>query len=147
MSKLESSPENAQLASSGGRAALAASRTVARWLLALEARQDIGHFGRLAFVSIARHFLSSDELVALLARQPRWDQAKAQKLVERVRQRGYSPPTRPRLLEWQARQRYPLLDDPADPTLGNLYRELPLPDEVFREIEAFWDGSGEAAAG
>src|SRR5690349_19493278 len=103
MSKLNSSPENAQLAIfSAGRPALAASPTVARWLQALEAGQDIGHFGRLAFVSIARHFLSTEELASLLAGQPHSDQAKAQKLIERVCQRGYSPPTRPRLLEWQA---------------------------------------------
>ena len=123
-----------------GRAALAASPTVARWLAALAAGEDLGHFGRLAFVSAARHFLTDSELVLLLAGQPRHDAGKVLKLVDRVRERGYAPPSRPRLLQWQARQRYPLLENPADPTVGNLYRELSLPDGVFSDIETFWSG-------
>lgn len=123
-----------------GREALAASPTVARWLAALDARQDIGHFGRLAFTTVARHFLADDELAALLAGQPNYDVAKAHKLLAQVRDRGYSPPARLRLLEWQARQSFRLLPNADDPTAGNLYRELTFPDSVFGQIEQFWEG-------
>jgi hypothetical protein len=123
-----------------GREALAASPTVAHWLAALDARQDLGHFGRLAFTTVARHFLDDDDLAALLAGQPNYDIAKAHKLLAQVRQRGYSPPARPRLLEWQSRQSFPLLPNADDPTAGNLYRELTFPDSVFGQIEQFWVG-------
>ena len=35
-------------------------------LEALDRGEDIGHYGRLTFVMIARHFVSNDELVELL---------------------------------------------------------------------------------
>ncbi|MFO0896070.1 MAG: hypothetical protein U0836_01470 [Pirellulales bacterium] len=122
-----------------GREALAASATVAHWLAALDAGADLGHFGRLAFATVARHFLPDEELLALLAAQPGYDVAKARRLLEQVQARGYLPPSRPRLLAWQARQRFPLLPS-DDPSVGNLYRELPLPDDVFGRIEQFWEG-------
>jgi hypothetical protein len=124
-----------------GRDALAASPTVAHWLAALESGRDIGHFGRLAFAIVARYFLAADQLVALLASQPKYDGPRARQLLLRVRERGYAPPSRPRLIEWQARQTFPLLPSCEDPTVGNLYRELPLPDSVFGQIEEFWEGA------
>lgn len=36
-------------------------------LEALDRGENIGHYGRLTFVMIARHFLDSDELVELVA--------------------------------------------------------------------------------
>jgi len=124
---------------SPGRAVLTASPTAAHWLAALDAGADLGHFGRLAFATVARHFLPHVELLVLLAAQPGYDQAKARRLLEQVRARGYLPPSRPRLLAWQARQRFPLLPN-DDPSVGNLYRELPWPDDVFGRIEQFWEG-------
>jgi hypothetical protein len=114
---------------------------VAHWLSALEAGQDIGHFGRLAFVIVAQHFLADSEILSLLAGQPKCDQARAAKLLDRVREHGYAPPSRLRLVQWQARQRFPLLPDPADPAAGNLYRELEFPDTVYGQIEEFWEGA------
>ena len=35
---------------------------------ALERGEDVGHYGRLVFAMVARHFISEDELRALLAR-------------------------------------------------------------------------------
>ncbi len=134
-----SSERSSETAPVSGRAVLAASPTVAHWLAALDAGADLGHFGRLAFAIVARHFLSDGELLALLAAQPGYDLDKACRLLEQVRNRGYSPPSRPRLLAWQARQRFPLLPS-DDPSVGNLYRELPWPDDVFGRIEEFWEG-------
>ena len=136
---MDSSKRSNEAGPDAGRAVLAASPTVAHWLAALDAGADLGHFGRLAFASVARHFLPDEELLALLAAQPGYDLAKAGRLLEQVLARGYLPPSRPRLLAWQARQRFPLLpiDDPA---VGNLYRELPWPDDVFGRIEQFWEG-------
>lgn len=46
------------------------SPMMAHLLDALEAGKDIGHYGRLTFAMIARHFLDEEALVRLLADQP-----------------------------------------------------------------------------
>jgi hypothetical protein len=35
---------------------------------ALEHKNDIGHYGRLVFVMVARHFLDEDEIVSYLTK-------------------------------------------------------------------------------
>jgi transposase len=43
---------------------------MAHLLDALEASTDIGRYGRLTFAMVARHFMSDDELVAWLTKDP-----------------------------------------------------------------------------
>ena len=52
------------------------SPMMAHLLDALEAGTDVGHYGRLVFAIVARHFLDEGELVGLLASQPDWDEEK-----------------------------------------------------------------------
>src|SRR4051812_28137867 len=82
------------------------SDMMAHLLDALAAGQDIGHYGRLVVAMVGRHFLSDDELVDLLTQNI--DQAEARSLVEQVQSRGYNPPKRERILEWQERQEFPI---------------------------------------
>src|SRR5438445_9594763 len=77
------------------------SPMMAHLLDALEAGTDIGHYGRLTFAMIARHFLDEEELVRLLANQPDQDEAKARAMLLQVKGHDYSPPRRERVLEWQ----------------------------------------------
>ena len=49
---------------------------------ALSEGQDIGHYGRLVFVMVARHFLSSDELFNQLQLDRSLDEEKARALIE-----------------------------------------------------------------
>lgn len=51
---------------------------------------------------VARHFLATDDLVALLAGQPDMDEKAARMLIMQVQDRGYNPPQRQKILEWQA---------------------------------------------
>src|SRR6185369_17223152 len=67
--------------------ALRASPMMAHLLQALEDGTDVGHYGRLVFVMVARHFLSEEEMVALLRGQPGEDEARARALVTQVRER------------------------------------------------------------
>lgn len=53
-----------------GEAYLRQSPMMAHLLDALQEGADIGHYGRLTFVIVARHFLDDDETVALLSKQP-----------------------------------------------------------------------------
>jgi len=122
------------------------SPTMARLLDALEAGTDIGHYGRLAFALVARHFLDEEELVRLLAGQPGEDETKARALVLQVKGHDYNPPKRERLLQWQAQQDFALVPDPDDPNSGNVYKELRFPDEIYERIGEFWEEKAEAEA-
>jgi hypothetical protein len=111
---------------------------------ALEAGQDIGHYGRLTFAIIARHFMDEDELIRLLAAQPDQDETRARALLLQVRQRDYSPPKRERILAWQKQQDFPIIPNPEDPNSGNVYRELRFPDGIYEHITEFWEEKAEA---
>ena len=120
------------------------SPMMAHLLDALEAGTDIGHYGRLTFAMIARHFLDEDELVRLLASQPDHTEEEARSLLLQVKGRDYNPPKRERILEWQAQQDFPICPTPDDPTSCNVYRELRFPDSVYEHIGEFWEEKAEA---
>jgi hypothetical protein len=118
------------------------SEMMAHLLDALEAGEDIGRFGRLAFVMIARHFLEEDEIVDLLNHNIGEEDARA--LILQVKDRDYSPPKRERILEWQAQQEFPICPHPEDPNACNVYRELRFPEEIYERIDEFWQEVSEA---
>jgi hypothetical protein len=105
---------------------------------ALEAGKDIGHYGRLTFAMIARHFMEEDQLADLLASQPDMDEQAARALVLQVNERDYNPPKRERILEWQSQQDFPICPSPEDPNACNVYRELRFPEGIYARIEEFW---------
>src|SRR5687768_1751899 len=100
------------------------SPMMAHLLDALKAGKDVGHYGRLVFAMVARHFLDERELVKLLAEQPGMDDEKARAMLLQVQGRDYSPPKRETVLEWQAQQEFPICPTPDDPDACNVYREL-----------------------
>jgi DNA primase large subunit len=104
---------------------------------ALERGEDIGHYGRLTFAMIAHHFLDRDELVTWLTKDKDCDEHEAKALVQQVEERDYNPPSRQRILEWQAQQDFPICPTPDDPGACNPYRELTIPEAVRENIEAF----------
>jgi hypothetical protein len=120
------------------------SPMMAHLLDALEAGTDIGHYGRLTFAMVARHFMDADKLVGLLARQPDQDDEKARSLLLQVNGRDYNPPKRERILEWQAQQDFPICPTPDDPNSCNVYRELRFPDNVYEQIGEYWEQQAEA---
>lgn len=117
---------------------------MAHLLDALEAGQDIGHYGHLVVAMVGRHFLTEEELVELLARGSDVDAEKARALVAQVQARGYNPPRRERILEWQARQDFPICPNPDDPRACNVYRDLHFPDQVYEDIEEFYEEAADA---
>jgi hypothetical protein len=135
---------NCSLAEDGRSDNLRDSAMMAHLLEALEAGTDIGHYGRLTFVMVARHFLDEEEMVRLLANQPGQDETKARALVLQVRQKDYNPPKRERIREWQAQQEFPIIPQPEDPNCGNVYRELRFPDGIYDHISVFWEEKAES---
>jgi hypothetical protein len=104
---------------------------------ALDKGEDIGHYGRLTFAMVAHHFLDKEELVEWLAKDSDTDENKARALVQQVEERGYNPPKRERILEWQGQQDFPICPNPDDPDACNVYKELDLPDEIFENIQDY----------
>jgi hypothetical protein len=116
---------------------------MAHLLAALEDGTDIGHYGRLTFAMVARHFLEEEELIGLLSGQPDMDEPAARALLLQVKARDYNPPSRERILEWQAQQDFQICPWPDDPNACNLYRELDFPPEIYENIEDFWQEQAE----
>jgi hypothetical protein len=107
---------------------------------------DIGEYGRLTFVMVARHFLSDEHMVSLLADQPSFGETEARALILQVKQRDYNPPKRERILEWQSKQAFQICPDPDDPAACNVYRELDLPDHIYQQINEFWEERANAGS-
>jgi hypothetical protein len=124
-------------AADGGEAALRKDSMMAYLLESLQQSRDIGHYGRLVFAITARHFISHEDLLIWLSRDPDFNESKAKALVRQVEDHGYNPPKRERILEWQAEQQFPILPNPEDPDCGNLYRSLKFPDAVYEHIEEY----------
>jgi hypothetical protein len=106
-------------------------------LEALDRGEDIGHYGRLTFAMIARYFVDDEELVQLLAKDQDLHEDGARALVQQVRERGYNPPRREKILEWQKEQDFQICSDPDDPDACNVYNELRFPDEVYEDIQEY----------
>ena len=75
--------------------------------------------------------------VAATQRSGDTDESEARALVQQVEERGYNPPRRERILEWQGQQEFPICPNPDDPDACNVYRELDLPDEIFENIQDY----------
>lgn len=137
-------PQQSSARDDGRGTSLRDSPMMARLLDALEAGTDIGHFGRLTFVMVARFFLSDDELVKLLAKQPDVDESQAKALVLEVREHDYNPPRRNQIVQWQQRQDFPICPNADDPRACNVYDELRFPESVYQHITAFYEQQVEA---
>jgi hypothetical protein len=103
---------------------------------ALDRGEDIGHYGRLTFAMIARHFLSEEELSAWLCKSPGFSSEDARILCNQVEGRDYNPPRRERILEWQQEQSFPICPDANG---CNVYRDLKFPEHVYEHIREFYE--------
>jgi hypothetical protein len=119
---------------------------MAHLLDSLEQGKDIGHYGRLVFAMVARHFLPHDELLARLTEDRDFSEEQARVLLRQVEGRDYNPPRRDRILEWQAQQEFPILPYPEDPDCGNLYRNLKFPQEIYEHIGNYQEAKMDSEA-
>ena len=130
-----------------GEEALRRDVMMAHLLDSLDQGKDIGHYGRLVFAIVARHFLEEDEVVAHLAKDKDFGEEEAQGLVRQVIDRGYNPPRREKILDYQSQQDFQIIPDPDDPDAGNVYRDLNFPDEVYEHISEYREAKAHAHDG
>jgi DNA primase large subunit len=112
---------------------------MAHLLDALDAGEDIGHYGRLVFAMVARHFLDEKALIRYLQKDPDCDEAEAKSLVQQVQGKDYNPPKRDRILEWQQHQEFVICPNSDDPDRCNVYKDLTFPDEVYDHISSYYE--------
>ena len=117
---------------------------MAHLLDALDRGEDIGHYGRLVFAMIARHFGSTDDVVATLRQDKDFSDEDARALVAQVEAADYSPPKRAKILEYQAQQSFAIIPDSDDPDAGNVYRDLKFPDHVYEHIAEYREAKAHA---
>ncbi len=127
------------------RDALEQNSMMSHLLGALERGEDIGHYGRLVFAMVARHFITEDELTSLLQRNPGVTPEQARALVIQVQGRDYNPPKRERILEWQRQQDFPICPT-DDPDACNVYKDLEFPEGVYARINDYYQQKAEAKA-
>lgn len=102
---------------------------------------DVGHYGRLVFCMIARHFLDEKEIIKLLGKSVPTEEAAAM-LVE-VNRTNYSPPRPAKIRQWQKNQQYKIIPEDKDQSWGNVYTELQLPQEIYENVTNFYKDTKE----
>lgn len=115
------------------------SDMMAHLLDALEAGQDIGHYGRLVFAMVAHHFLAEDEVVEYLQKDSDFSETEARALYRQVQNKDYNPPKRDRVLQWQQQQDFPICPDPENPDACNVYKDLNFPEQVYEHITEYYE--------
>lgn len=119
---------------SQGAEALRQDSMMSYLLDSLDVGKDIGHYGRLVFAMVARHFLTEDEVIAELTKDPDFSEDQAVGMLRQVEAHDYNPPRRERILEWQAEQEFPILPDANNPDCGNVYKSLRFPKQIYDHI-------------
>ena len=117
---------------------------MAHLLDSLEQGKDIGHYGRLVFAMVARHFMDEEELVGWLRKDQDLEEEDARALYLQVQGRDYNPPKREKILAWQKQQDFPIIPNPDDPDSGNVYKDLQFPDHVYENIGEYYEEKAEA---
>lgn len=115
------------------------SEMMAHLMDALESKQDIGHYGRLVFAMVAHHFMTEEEVVKYLMKDPDLSESEAKSLYLQVQSKDYNPPKRDRILEWQEQQDFPICPNSDDPDTCNVYKDLQFPEHVYEHISHYYE--------
>jgi hypothetical protein len=119
------------------------SEMMAHLMDALDAGKDIGHYGKLVFAMVAHRFMDDAELVGWLRKAPDMGEEEAKALAAQVKARDYNPPRREKVLQWQAEQEFPICPNADDPNACNVYRDLQFPEDIYENIEEFYERKAE----
>ena len=65
------------------------------------------------------------------------DEREIRAMVQQVREKGYNPPNRDKILEWQQKQDFQICPNPDDPDACNVYTVLDIPQGVLEDIQEY----------
>lgn len=116
---------------------LRSSDMMSHILEALDKGKDIGHYGRLTFTIIAQYFADQEEVIRYLQKDKDFSEEEARSLYQQVTRKGYSPPSRDSILEWQAKQEFVICPNSENPDACNVYQDLTFPKEVYESISHY----------
>ncbi len=119
---------------------------MAHLIASLEEGKDIGHYGRLVFAMVARHFLDQEELLAMLTKDHDFSEEQASLLIRQVEGKDYNPPKRDRILAWQKEQEFTICPNSEDPDTCNVYKDLNFPDHVYEHIQHYVEQKAESGS-
>ncbi len=139
------SSASGEAAIAGGEEELRKDSMMAHLLDSLAEGKDIGHYGRLVFAMVARHFMPHEEVLAWMMKDQDVDEEKARLMLTQVEGKDYSPPRRDKILSYQAQQEFPIIPHPDDPDSGNLYKNLKFPDEIYQHIGNYQEAKATAS--
>ena len=112
-----------------------------RIIQTMESGQDVGHYGRFIFTVVASYFIGEKEITDLLKRQPEIeDSEEALGFYLQVASARYVMPTSARIRAWdksEEQKNFPLIIQ-GDRNSGNLYREIPLPQQALVSVRSYW---------
>ena len=120
----------------GGEEELRKDPMMAHLLDSLNEGKDVGHYGRLVFAMVSRHFLPHEQVLGYLTKDADFSEEQATAMLRQVEGRDYNPPRRDRLVEWQREQEFQFMDV-SDPDSGNLYSNLKFPEAIYEHIENY----------
>ena len=117
---------------------------MAHLLDSLDDGKDIGHYGRLVFTIVARHFLDENEMVAWLTKDKDVEESKARGLLHQVAEADYTPPKAETIRGYEEKQDFQILANPDDPDAGNVYQDLDFPESVYTSISEYHEEKSDA---
>jgi hypothetical protein len=118
---------------------LRANDMMAHLMDALDAGQDIGHYGRLVFAMVAHHFMEADDVARWLTKDKSIDAHQAKLLVAQVKAKDYNPPKAQKIQQFQEQQSFPICPNGTDPDGCNVYKNLKFPDGVYEHIQEYYE--------
>jgi hypothetical protein len=83
------------------------------------------------------YFANDDELVQVMTQDHDAEEREIRAMVQQVREKGYNPPNRDKILEWQQKQDFQICPNPDDPDACNVYSELDIPQGVLEDIQEY----------
>ena len=114
------------------------NKMMSRLLDALEAGDDIGHYGRLTFAMVACWLMDEKDVIKWLVNDDDFDYEEAQTMVQQVRSQGYSPPRPAKIRDWDTQQDFKILPEEFHPDDdANVYRDLDFPQELYDHIQDY----------
>ena len=108
---------------------------MAHLLDALNTGTDIGEYGRLVFTQVARQFMSMEEVLAWLQKNPGIDENAARTLYLQIGDKEFVPPKLADIREWQKRQSFPICPNLDDPTACDVYQNLHFPEGIYQHLQ------------